>query len=250
MFRRAVYERFGGWRDSALPAQDYEWYSRLRGRRRTVREFTRAARPIPGTWRVDQELEAARHDPHHHRGQEDVLDGRRHGPRLTRDVAAEQLLLWLPAPLVLKLFMAMRVRWTTMKAVMTGERILPDECRSEAEYILYLRHLFVYRTAASRLRASTPYWISAAVRDTERECSPKRPSVRWASTSSLKLWRRPPPHSVPRRAPFSVTTATGCRSRTARSTPRHRFRPSNTCLTTIGSSPRPRGCSSLADRSS
>lgn len=38
--------------------------------------------------------------------------------------------------------------------VMTGERILPDECRSEAEYILYLRHLFAYRTAASRLRAS------------------------------------------------------------------------------------------------
>lgn len=29
MFRREVYERFGGWRDSELPAQDYEWYSRL-----------------------------------------------------------------------------------------------------------------------------------------------------------------------------------------------------------------------------
>lgn len=29
MFRRQVYERFGGWRDSTLPAQDYEWYSRL-----------------------------------------------------------------------------------------------------------------------------------------------------------------------------------------------------------------------------
>lgn len=29
MFRREVYERFGGWRDSPLPAQDYEWYSRL-----------------------------------------------------------------------------------------------------------------------------------------------------------------------------------------------------------------------------
>lgn len=29
MFRREVYERFGGWRDSNLPAQDYEWYSRL-----------------------------------------------------------------------------------------------------------------------------------------------------------------------------------------------------------------------------
>lgn len=30
MFRRDVYDRFGGWRtDSPLPAQDYEWYSRL-----------------------------------------------------------------------------------------------------------------------------------------------------------------------------------------------------------------------------
>lgn len=30
MFRRDVYERFGGWRtDSPLPGQDYEWYSRL-----------------------------------------------------------------------------------------------------------------------------------------------------------------------------------------------------------------------------
>ena len=30
MFRREVYGRFGGWRtDSTLPAQDYEWYSRL-----------------------------------------------------------------------------------------------------------------------------------------------------------------------------------------------------------------------------
>lgn len=30
MFRRDIYERFGGWRTgSPLPAQDYEWYSRL-----------------------------------------------------------------------------------------------------------------------------------------------------------------------------------------------------------------------------
>jgi glycosyltransferase involved in cell wall biosynthesis len=30
MFRREIYERFGGWRtDSPLPGQDYEWYSRL-----------------------------------------------------------------------------------------------------------------------------------------------------------------------------------------------------------------------------
>jgi SAM-dependent methyltransferase len=37
---------------------------------------------------------------------------------------------------------------------MTGERILPNECRSEAEYILYLRHLFAYRTAVARLKPS------------------------------------------------------------------------------------------------
>jgi glycosyltransferase involved in cell wall biosynthesis len=29
MYRREVYERFGGKRDSPLPAQDYEWYSRV-----------------------------------------------------------------------------------------------------------------------------------------------------------------------------------------------------------------------------
>jgi glycosyltransferase involved in cell wall biosynthesis len=29
MFRRQIYERFGGWRDSTRPAQDYEWYSRI-----------------------------------------------------------------------------------------------------------------------------------------------------------------------------------------------------------------------------
>lgn len=29
MFRREIYERFGGKRDAPLPAQDYEWYSRL-----------------------------------------------------------------------------------------------------------------------------------------------------------------------------------------------------------------------------
>jgi SAM-dependent methyltransferase len=41
-----------------------------------------------------------------------------------------------------------------MTGIMTGERILPDACRSEADYILYLRHLFAYQTAASRLRPS------------------------------------------------------------------------------------------------
>ncbi|HWF86466.1 MAG TPA: class I SAM-dependent methyltransferase [Vicinamibacterales bacterium] len=41
-----------------------------------------------------------------------------------------------------------------MTTVMTGERILPDACRSEAEYILYLRHLFAYRTATAAFKSS------------------------------------------------------------------------------------------------
>jgi SAM-dependent methyltransferase len=36
----------------------------------------------------------------------------------------------------------------------TGERMVPELYRSEADYILYLRHLFAYETAAARLRSS------------------------------------------------------------------------------------------------
>lgn len=36
----------------------------------------------------------------------------------------------------------------------TGERMVPEMYRSEADYILYLRHLFAYATAAALLRAS------------------------------------------------------------------------------------------------
>ena len=36
----------------------------------------------------------------------------------------------------------------------TGERMVPEMYRSEADYILYLRHLFAYETAAAELRTS------------------------------------------------------------------------------------------------
>jgi SAM-dependent methyltransferase len=41
-----------------------------------------------------------------------------------------------------------------MKPIKTGERMVPEAYRSEADYILYLRHLFAYRTAAALLRPS------------------------------------------------------------------------------------------------
>ena len=107
MFRRAVYEQFGGWRDSALPGQDYEWYSRLGA---GGARFANLPEPLV-RYRV-------------HGGS--IKSSRLHDTiRTTIEVkkmywmdadadlvsrammTAEQLLLWLPAPLVLKLFMAM-----------------------------------------------------------------------------------------------------------------------------------------------
>jgi ubiquinone/menaquinone biosynthesis C-methylase UbiE len=41
-----------------------------------------------------------------------------------------------------------------MTTAKTGERMVPELYRSEADYILYLRHLFAYETAGSRLRSS------------------------------------------------------------------------------------------------
>lgn len=41
-----------------------------------------------------------------------------------------------------------------MTTAKTGERMVPELYRSEADYILYLRHLFAYETAAGRLRPS------------------------------------------------------------------------------------------------
>ena len=41
-----------------------------------------------------------------------------------------------------------------MKSAKTGERMVPELYRSEADYILYLRHLFAYETAAAQLGRS------------------------------------------------------------------------------------------------
>lgn len=41
-----------------------------------------------------------------------------------------------------------------MTTAKTGERMVPELYRSEADYILYLRHLFAYQTAAGRCHAS------------------------------------------------------------------------------------------------
>jgi len=41
-----------------------------------------------------------------------------------------------------------------MTMIKTGERMVPELYRSEADYILYLRHLFAYETAAERLDPS------------------------------------------------------------------------------------------------
>lgn len=41
-----------------------------------------------------------------------------------------------------------------MTAIKTGERMVPELYRSEADYILYLRHLFAYERAAACLKAS------------------------------------------------------------------------------------------------
>jgi glycosyltransferase involved in cell wall biosynthesis len=107
MFRRAVYERFGGWRDSQLPAQDYEWYSRLAAGgarfanlpealvRYRVHGGSIKSSKLRGTilttldvkntyWRRDMDLVA--------RG----------------IMTAERFLLLLPPSLVLKLFVAIR----------------------------------------------------------------------------------------------------------------------------------------------
>lgn len=41
-----------------------------------------------------------------------------------------------------------------MTTAKTGERMVPELYRSEADYILYLRHLFAYETAAAQLQPS------------------------------------------------------------------------------------------------
>jgi glycosyltransferase involved in cell wall biosynthesis len=107
MFRRGVYERFGGWRDSSRPAQDYEWYSRLGAGgarfanlpealvRYRIHTGSIKSSKVHDTIRTTIEVKKM-----YWAGDMDIV---------SRGVmTAEQLLLWLPAPLVLKLFMAIR----------------------------------------------------------------------------------------------------------------------------------------------
>lgn len=108
MYRREVYERFGGKRDSPLPAQDYEWYSRVA--RGGVR-FANLAEPVV-RYRLHAQMTPAK------------LKGTllttlevknmywRTGMDLRSRVimVMERALLLLPAWLVRRLFIAVRYR--------------------------------------------------------------------------------------------------------------------------------------------
>lgn len=107
MFRREVYERFGGWRDSVLPAQDYEWYSRLGA---GGARFANLDAPL-----VRYRLHGGSIKSSQLRGTIlTTIDVKRTYWLKDMDAAsramlfAEQLLLLLPSWLVLKLFVAIR----------------------------------------------------------------------------------------------------------------------------------------------
>lgn len=107
MFRRGVYERFGGWRDSTLPAQDYEWYSRLGA---GGARFANLDEPL-----VRYRLHGGSIKSSQLRGTiRTTIDVKRtywlaHMDPVSRAMLwAEQALLLLPAWLVLKLFVAIR----------------------------------------------------------------------------------------------------------------------------------------------
>ncbi len=107
MFRRAVYEHFGGWRDSALPAQDYEWYSRLAA---GGARFANLDEPL-----VRYRLHGGSIKSSQLRGTIlTTIDVKRTYWAKDMDAGsramlfAEQLLLWLPSWFVLKLFVAVR----------------------------------------------------------------------------------------------------------------------------------------------
>jgi len=109
MFRREVYERFGGWRDSTLPAQDYEWYSRLAA---GGARFANLAEPLVRYRLHGQSIKSSRL-----RGTiQTTLDvknlyWRREMATSDRAVMAlERALLYLPEWLVLRLFTAIRYR--------------------------------------------------------------------------------------------------------------------------------------------
>jgi len=108
MYRREVYQKFGGKRDSPLPAQDYEWYSRVaRGGAR----FANLAEPLV-RYRVHAQMSREKL-----RGTlRTTLEVKNMYWRSDMDLAsralmiAEHALLYLPAWLVRRLFMAIRYR--------------------------------------------------------------------------------------------------------------------------------------------
>jgi glycosyltransferase involved in cell wall biosynthesis len=109
MFRREVYEQFGGWRDSALPAQDYEWYSRLASGgarfanldeplvRYRLHGGSIKSSKLRGTIQTTIEVKNM-----YWREQMDL--------RARAAMFAERLMLFLPEALVLRLFTAIRYR--------------------------------------------------------------------------------------------------------------------------------------------
>jgi glycosyltransferase involved in cell wall biosynthesis len=110
MFRREVYERFGGWRtDSALPAQDYEWYSRLAASgvlfanlKEPLVRYRLHAKSIKST-SVRSTISSTLETKQRYWVAEMGWKGR-------AIMFAERVLLRLPAPLVLKGFKVIRYR--------------------------------------------------------------------------------------------------------------------------------------------
>lgn len=108
MFRREVYERFGGKRDAPLPAQDYEWYSRLAS---GGARFANLAEPLVRYRQYGQMK------PSKLRGTllttlevKNMYWQNGMDMRSRAMMAVEQALLLLPAGLVYRLFRAVRYR--------------------------------------------------------------------------------------------------------------------------------------------
>lgn len=109
MFRREIYERFGGWRESTLPAQDYEWYSRLAA---GGARFANLAEPL-----VRYRLHGGSLKSSKLRGTiqttlevKELYWSKRMDLGSRAVMMAERALLHLPETLVLRLFTAIRYR--------------------------------------------------------------------------------------------------------------------------------------------
>ena len=107
MFRREVYDKFGGWRDATLPAQDYEWYSRLATG--GVR-FANLAEPLVRYRLHGQSIKSSKLQGTIKTTLEvKEMYWRRDMDLTSRAVMTlERILLYLPDWLILKLFVAVR----------------------------------------------------------------------------------------------------------------------------------------------